>query len=100
MQAGPPGLLVPAIAAGVATGVYRGAVDDYTGQPYYNNGPTVVDTTPLIPSGTSGQIYNDTSDVGRGTGGYADGDDEDVLPPPARYLEDNYDINGKFEDGE
>ncbi|VDK20871.1 unnamed protein product [Taenia asiatica] len=98
LQAGPPGLLVPAIAAGVATGVYRGAVDDYIGQPYYNNGPTIVDPTPLIPSGTSGQIYNDSGD-GEATGGYADGDDEEVLPPPARYLEDNYDSNGKFEDG-
>nr|CDS20792.1 multiple pdz domain protein [Echinococcus granulosus] len=100
LQAGPPGLLVPAIAAGVATGVYRGAVDDYLGQPYYNNGPAIVDPIPLIPSGTSGQIYNDTADVGGGAGGYADGDDEEVLPPPAHYLEDNYDSNGKLGDGD
>ncbi|KAL5106785.1 hypothetical protein TcWFU_004365 [Taenia crassiceps] len=98
LQAGPPGLLVPAIAAGVATGVYRGAVDDYIGQPYYNNGPTIVNPTPLISSGTGSQIYNDTGDVGGGTGSYAVGDDEEVLPPPARYLEDNYDISDKLGD--
>lgn len=29
--------MIPAVAAGVAAGVYRGAVDDYIGQPYYND---------------------------------------------------------------
>ncbi|VDM16243.1 unnamed protein product [Hydatigera taeniaeformis] len=94
LQAGPPGLLVPTIAAGLATGVYRGAVDDYLGQPYYNNGPTIIDSPPLIPSGTSGQIYRDADDAVEGADVFADGDDEGV-----HYSEENYDNNDTLGDG-
>ncbi|KAM7533352.1 hypothetical protein Aperf_G00000121180 [Anoplocephala perfoliata] len=93
LQAGPPGLLLPAVAAGVAAGVYRGVVDDYTGQPCFNSSSESPYPPPIaVPEISEPPFDNANPDDHENI--------EDAQPPPAEYATANQNNGDEVLEGE